>query len=99
MIAGGSDPAAGAEGRHADHVGGDQGGHRERVQDRDLPEQRVVIDQAGDPHGEECRQNPDHLFPPGVGVAGVVRGAENLQNAQAADGGDQDQHQPIEIAK
>ncbi len=46
MITCGSDPAPGAEGRHADHVGRDQGSHRKRIQNRDLAEQRVIVDQA-----------------------------------------------------
>ena len=55
MIAGGADPAAGAEDGGSDRKSGDQSGHRKAVEDGYLPEQGVIVDQRSDPQGERSR--------------------------------------------
>ena len=41
----------------------------------------------------------NHLFPPGIAPAGVVRRAVNLEDTQAADQVREGEHGPVEIAE
>ena len=62
-------------------------------------EQFLVVDETHQEHADDPAADPVKLLDVRPGELGVRRGAADLHHAQPANQQDEDQQQPVEIAK
>ena len=92
------DPAGGTEGAFADEEDGEQEEHGNQIGRVGAGDHGVIVEARGGPHEGETGGDVKDLFPPGALPDGIVGGAEDLEDAEGADGDHDGDHGPVEIA-